>query len=88
MFIDFRELTSASCQSMAHTPIYVNLYTRIRAVVPRVTSCIMLLDTLLEHLIISKPLDGLDLYRIMGYFRVAKFSRFCLKNKEIIFRGF
>ena len=27
-------------------------------------------------------------YRIMGYFRVAKFSRFCLKNIVIIFRGF
>ena len=23
----------------------------------------------------------------MGYFRVAKFSRFCLKNMRIIFRG-
>ena len=27
-------------------------------------------------------------YRKMGYFRVAKFSRFCLKNIAIIFRGF
>ena len=27
-------------------------------------------------------------YRKMGYFRVAKFSRFCLKNIVIIFRGF
>ena len=27
-------------------------------------------------------------YRIMGYFRVAKFSRFCLKNMGIIFHGF
>ena len=27
-------------------------------------------------------------YRIMEYFRVAKFSRFCLKNMGIIFRGF
>ena len=28
------ELTSASCQSMVHIAIYVNLYTRIRAVRP------------------------------------------------------
>ena len=27
-------------------------------------------------------------YRIMGYFRVAKFLRFCLKNMGIIFHGF
>ena len=27
-------------------------------------------------------------YRIMGYFCVAKFSQFCLKNMVIIFRGF
>ena len=27
-------------------------------------------------------------YRIMGYFRVAKFSRFCIKNMRIILRGF
>ena len=26
-------------------------------------------------------------YRIMGYFRVAKFSRLCLENMGIIFRG-
>ena len=25
------------------------------------------------------------IYRIMGYFRFAKFSRFCLKNMAIIF---
>ena len=31
MFIGLQELTSASCQSMAHIAIYVNLYTRIRA---------------------------------------------------------
>ena len=29
-FIRLRELTIASCQSMAHIAIYVNLYTRIR----------------------------------------------------------
>ena len=36
MFIPLRELTSVSCQSMAHIAIhvYVNLYTRIRAVRP------------------------------------------------------
>ena len=28
------------------------------------------------------------IYRIMGYFRVAKFSWFCRKNMGIIFRGF
>ena len=42
MFIRLRELTSASCQSMARIAIYVNLYTRIR---PRVTSCVTLLGT-------------------------------------------
>ena len=34
MFIRLRELTSASCQSMAHIAIYVNLHTRLRAVRP------------------------------------------------------
>ena len=34
MYIRLRELTSASCQSVANTAIYVNLYTRIRAVPP------------------------------------------------------
>ena len=34
MFIRLWELTSASCQSMVHIAIYVNLYTRIRAVRP------------------------------------------------------
>ena len=34
MLIRLREVTSASCQSMAHIAIYVNLYTRIRAVRP------------------------------------------------------
>ena len=36
MFIRSRELTSASCQSMAHIAIfwYVNLYTRVRAARP------------------------------------------------------
>ena len=34
MFIRLREVTSASCQSMAHIAIYVNLYTRIRAIRP------------------------------------------------------
>ena len=37
MFIHLWELTSASCQSMTHIAIYVNLYTRIRAV--RSTTC-------------------------------------------------
>ena len=64
VYIRLRELTSASCQSMAHIAIYVNIYTRIRAVLPRVTSCVMLLGTLLEHLIISKPLDGSDSYMV------------------------
>ena len=53
--------TSVSCQSMAHIAVYVNLYTRIR---PRVTSCVTLLGTLLEHLIISKPLDRSDSYMV------------------------
>ena len=30
----FAELTSASCMSMAHIAVYVNLYTRLRAVRP------------------------------------------------------
>ena len=30
----------------------------------RVTSCLTLLGTLLEHLIISKPLDGSDSYMV------------------------
>ena len=34
MFIRLRELTSASCQSMAHIAIYVSLYTRISAIPP------------------------------------------------------
>ena len=34
MFIRLWELTSDSCQSMAHIAIYVNLYTRIRDVRP------------------------------------------------------
>ena len=34
MYIRLRELTSASCHSMAHIAIYANLYTRIRAVPP------------------------------------------------------
>ena len=34
MFIPLREMTSASCQSMANIAIYVNLYTTIRAVRP------------------------------------------------------
>ena len=47
MFIGLWELTiGTSCQSMVHITIYVNL----------------LLGTLLEHLIISKPLDGSDSY--------------------------
>ena len=36
----------------------------------------------------NRPESNRDDYRIMGYFRVAKFSRFCLKNMRIIFRGF
>ena len=34
MCIRLQELTSASCQGMAHIAIYVNLYTKIRAVPP------------------------------------------------------
>ena len=60
MFIRLRELTSAGCEYNAHIAIYVNLHTRIRAVLPRVTSCVTLLGTLLEHLIISKPWDRSD----------------------------
>ena len=63
MFIRLRELTSASCQSLAHTAIYryVNLYicTRIRAARP---TCNVVRNALghliIEHLIISKPMDG------------------------------
>ena len=40
MFIRLRELTSASCQCMAHIAIYVNLYTRIRAVPPSVRNAL------------------------------------------------
>ena len=61
MFIRLRELISASYQNMAHIAIYVNLYTRIR---PRVTSCVTLLGTLLEHLIISKHLAGYGSYMV------------------------
>ena len=34
MYIRLLELTIASCQSMAHIAIYVNLYTRIKAFPP------------------------------------------------------
>ena len=34
MFIRLRELISASCQSIAHITVYVNLYTIIKAVRP------------------------------------------------------
>ena len=34
VYIRLRELTSASCQSMARKAIYVNLFTRIRAIPP------------------------------------------------------
>ena len=34
-----------------------------------------------------KKINGMT-YRIMGYFRVPKFSQFCLKNMGIIVRGF
>ena len=65
MLIRLRELTSASCQSMAHIAIYVNLYTRTRAVRPSTFNVVRnLLGTLLEHLIISKPLDGSDSYMV------------------------
>ena len=46
-------------------------------------------DTLIKEM--SQCFDLKDTpiaYRIMGYFRVAKFSRFCLKNMGISFRGF
>ena len=49
MLIRLRELTSASCQSMTHIS---------KSVHPRVTSCVTLLGTLLEHLIIFKPFDA------------------------------
>ena len=65
MFIRLWELTSASCQSMANIAIYVNLYTRIRAVRPSTCNVMRtVLDTLLEHHIISKPLDGSDSYMV------------------------
>ena len=48
MFIRYRELTSASYQSMAHIAIYVNLYTRIRAVRP---STYNVVRNAFEHLI-------------------------------------
>ena len=37
---------------------------------------------------LEKDKDLRGVYRIMGYFRVAKFPRFCLKNMAIIFCGF
>ena len=56
MFIRLRELTSASCQSMVHIAIYVNLYTRIRAARPSTCNVVRnAFGHLLEHLIISKP---------------------------------
>ena len=64
--IRLRELTSASCQSMAHIAIYryVNLYTRIRAARP--STCNVVRNAfghlIIEHLIISKPMDGSDSY--------------------------
>ena len=48
MFIRLRELTSDSCQSMANIAIYVNLYTRIRAVRP--STCNVMCNTF-GHLI-------------------------------------
>ena len=61
MFIRLREMTSARCQSMAHIAIYVNLYTIMRAVPPS-TCNVVLLGPLLEHLIISKPLDRIHIW--------------------------
>ena len=67
-FIRLRELTSASCQSMAHIAIYryVNLYTRIRAARP--STCNVVRNAFghlsMEHLIISKPMDGSDSYMV------------------------
>ena len=64
MFIRLRGLASASCQSMARIAIYryVNLYTRIRAIRP--STCNVVHNAfghlIIEHLIISKPMDGLD----------------------------
>ena len=62
MFIRLQELTRASCQRMAHIAMYVNLYTRIRAVRPSTCNVVRNAFGLLEHLIISKPLDGFDSY--------------------------
>ena len=71
MFIRLRKLTSASCQSMAHTATYyhVNLYTIIRVVRP--STCNVVRDAFgllirLEHLIISKRMDGSDSYMVSG----------------------
>ena len=60
------ELTSASFQSMAHIAIYryVNLYTRIRTARP--STCNVVRNAfghlIIEHLNISKPMDGSDSY--------------------------
>ena len=66
MFIRLRELTSASCQSMAHIAMYVNLYTRIRAARP--STCNVERNAIghliIKHLINSKPLDGSDSYMV------------------------
>ena len=50
MFIRLRELTSASCQSMAHIAIYVNLYIRIKVVCPSTRNVV---PNAFEHLIIA-----------------------------------
>ena len=52
MFIRLRELTSASCQSIAYIAIYVNLYTSIRAVRP---STCNVMRTAFGHLIRANP---------------------------------
>ena len=52
-------------QSMANIAIYVNLYTRIRSVLPFTCNVMRnAFGTLLEHLIISKHLTGSNSYMV------------------------
>ena len=68
MFIRLRELTSASCQNMAHIAIYryLNLYIRKRAARPSTRNVVRNAfgHLIIEHLIISKPMDGSDSYMV------------------------
>ena len=47
-----------------HTEYEQDISATAPGFLPRVMSCVTLLGTLLEHLIISKPLDGSDSYMV------------------------